>query len=62
MKDDPRQQEPYEVLLAQTRGLWKQGDGLQYQKNIRNEWDSRLNRLLDSSGHSTRKQKTWSQD
>lgn len=38
-KDNLEMQETYEALLAQTSGLWKQGDGLRYQKIIRNEWD-----------------------
>lgn len=37
-KDDLGQQEAYDALLSQTSGLWKQGDGLSYQENIRNEW------------------------
>ena len=39
IKDDLEAQKAYETLLAQTRGLWKHGDGLRYQENIRNEWD-----------------------
>ena len=29
----------YDALLLQTRGLWKQGDGLRYQEKIRDEWN-----------------------
>jgi predicted transcriptional regulator len=25
-------------LLKRTRGTWKQGDGLKYQRKLRNEW------------------------
>lgn len=28
-----------EQLLEDTRGLWKQGDGLEYQIRVRREWD-----------------------
>jgi hypothetical protein len=30
--------ETYRSLLENTRGLWKQGDGLEYQKRLREEW------------------------
>ena len=33
--------ENYRTLVQNTRGLWKSGDGLTYQKQIRAEWDSR---------------------
>ncbi len=26
-------------LLADTSGTWREGDGLEYQKRIRSEWD-----------------------
>jgi hypothetical protein len=26
-------------LLAQTRGLWRAGEGLAYQRRLRREWD-----------------------
>ena len=29
----------YRSLLEKTRGIWSRGDGLKYQKKIRNEWD-----------------------
>ena len=28
-------------LIEQTRGLWKQGDGLVWQNKMRAEWDAR---------------------
>jgi len=28
----------YQTLLKNTKGLWKKGDGLKYQKKIRAEW------------------------
>ncbi len=28
----------FERLLQQTRGIWTQGDGLEYQKRLRDEW------------------------
>lgn len=32
-------QELYRRLLEETRGLWRQGDGLDYQRKMRAEWD-----------------------
>jgi hypothetical protein len=28
----------YQTLIKSTKGLWKKGDGLTYQKKIRSEW------------------------
>ena len=33
--------ENYQTLVNNTKGLWKKGDGLAYQKKIRAEWNSR---------------------
>jgi hypothetical protein len=33
--------ENYKTLVLNSKGLWKKGDGLTYQKQIRTEWDSR---------------------
>jgi len=30
---------PVERLLARTKGIWKRGDGLSYQRAMRREWD-----------------------
>jgi hypothetical protein len=32
--------ENYQTLVQRTKGLWKKGDGLNFQKKIRAEWDS----------------------
>jgi hypothetical protein len=32
------EQKPMKDLLASTKGLWRQGDGLRYQQRIRREW------------------------
>ena len=32
--------ENYRTLVQNTKGIWKKGDGLTYQKKIRAEWDS----------------------
>jgi hypothetical protein len=32
--------ENYQALVQNTEGLWKKGDGLDYQKEIRSEWNS----------------------
>jgi hypothetical protein len=29
----------YQSLVAQTRGIWKKGDGLEYQDRLRSEWE-----------------------
>lgn len=36
---EAEQMPPIEDLLTQTAGLWSKGDGLEYQKKIRDEWD-----------------------
>ena len=33
--------ENYQTLVQNTKGLWKKGDGLIYQKKMRAEWNSR---------------------
>ena len=30
--------EIYKIMVKKTRGLWKKGDGLRYQNEIRSEW------------------------
>jgi hypothetical protein len=30
---------PLDRLLEETSGLWKQGDGLEYQRRLREEWE-----------------------
>jgi hypothetical protein len=30
--------ETYKIMVKKTRGLWKKGDGLRYQNEIRSEW------------------------
>jgi hypothetical protein len=32
------EQKPLKELLASTKGLWRQGDALHYQRRIRKEW------------------------
>ena len=29
----------YRALVEKTRGVWKRGDGLRYQVNMRSEWN-----------------------
>lgn len=31
-------QKPLKDLLATTKGLWRRGDGLRYQRRIRKDW------------------------
>jgi hypothetical protein len=33
--------ENYQTIVQNSKGLWKKGDGLDYQKAIRAEWNSR---------------------
>ncbi|UCD82135.1 MAG: hypothetical protein JSW26_12130 [Desulfobacterales bacterium] len=33
--------ENYRAIVQNSKGLWKNGDGLDYQKKIRAEWNSR---------------------
>jgi hypothetical protein len=37
---DAELKETYRVLVQNTKGLWKKGDGLKYQRKIRSEWHS----------------------
>ena len=34
-------QTTYQSLVAQTRGIWKKGDGLDFQQRLRSEWEPR---------------------
>ena len=38
-----------EQLLEDTRGLWKQGDGLEFQIRMRLEWDRKAARFAARS-------------
>ena len=33
-----RDAEPLEEILGRTSGIWKRGDGLDYQRRLRDEW------------------------
>jgi Arc/MetJ-type ribon-helix-helix transcriptional regulator len=35
------QQDNYQLVLKKTKGKWTAEDGLEYQNNVRSEWDSR---------------------
>jgi hypothetical protein len=37
LKKSQRQQ-TYQQLVERTRGVWKMGDGLEYQEKVRAEW------------------------
>ena len=39
IKDTAMTRDTFDELLLKTRGLWKQGDGLNYQEKIRDEWN-----------------------
>ena len=32
-------QETYKAIVQESSGIWKEGNGLAYQNNIRSEWD-----------------------
>jgi len=34
-----KKQQTYRQLAENTRGIWKQGDGLAYQEKLRAEWE-----------------------
>jgi hypothetical protein len=36
---DAESQQTYEALVNKTRGIWRKGDGLRYQRRIRSEWN-----------------------
>lgn len=36
-----RRSPPLKTVLERTRGMWKHGDGLAWQKKMRSEWDKR---------------------
>jgi hypothetical protein len=35
------EEETFDQLLDATRGIWRGGDGLRYQRKARREWDER---------------------
>jgi hypothetical protein len=37
--DSPISEPPFDQLLKDTQGIWSQGDGLEYQRRMREEWD-----------------------
>ena len=37
---DVKLQETYRAIVKNTRGIWKKGDGLKYQRKIRSQWDA----------------------
>jgi hypothetical protein len=47
--------ESLDDLLEATKGIWRKGDGLEYQRKIREEWDERVVGLGDSDRSSQRK-------
>ncbi len=36
---ETHESEAYLKLVENTRGVWKQGDGLRYQMGVRSEWE-----------------------
>jgi len=40
LKEDEKNQ-TYRELISLTSGIWKKGEGLEYQRKLRSEWDSR---------------------
>ena len=36
---ETHESEAYLKLVENTRGIWKQGDGLRYQMGVRSEWE-----------------------
>jgi hypothetical protein len=40
-QDAKRNKPSLAMLLERTRGIWKRGDGLAWQRKLRGEWDKR---------------------
>jgi len=38
-KNHPMKQSKFDKLLEKTQGIWRKGDGLQYQTKLRDEWN-----------------------
>lgn len=38
VRESRRATVPFEDVLARTAGIWRAGDGLEYQERIREEW------------------------
>jgi hypothetical protein len=38
LRQQEAEQASLEDALAATRGIWRRGDGLRYQRSLRNEW------------------------
>ncbi len=34
-----QRQKTYQTLVERTSGVWKKGDGLEYQRQMRSEWE-----------------------
>jgi len=41
VQDTKRKKPPLGALLESSRGIWKRGDGLAWQRKLRGEWDRR---------------------
>lgn len=37
---DAELEKTYRTIVQNTRGIWKEGDGLKYQRKLRSEWNS----------------------
>ncbi|MCK5485552.1 MAG: hypothetical protein KAI86_05020 [Desulfobacterales bacterium] len=37
---DAELEKTYRTIVQNTRGIWKEGGGLKYQRKLRSEWDS----------------------
>ena len=37
---DAEHEKTYRTIVQNTRGIWKEADGLKYQRKLRSEWDS----------------------
>lgn len=40
LREESRGREDLQNLLARTAGIWREGDGLTYQNQIRDEWST----------------------
>jgi len=37
---DAELEKTYRTIVQNTRGIWKEGEGMKYQRKLRSEWDS----------------------
>ena len=46
LRREQEENQAFEFLLDQTKGIWPHGDGLAFQKKIRDEWPGKIIRSV----------------